>query len=216
MIQKCSTYDAPVAFLRIYILMVLLLVAGTGYLWAQDVEYTTERNVTNNVKSRYGEIFTEEQEIQILREQKKREYEEYLLNRPMTGYSGVFEADSLALVALYESTDGKHWTNNENWLSEEPVDTWWGISLNVNRNRVRWIFLDDNNLTGTIPDGIGELAELVSLDLANNNLTGSIPETLGDARNLVELILRWNKLSKHIPPELGQLNNLTHLWLDWN
>lgn len=193
--QKLSTYDSPIAFLRNYILMMLLLVTGTGYLWAQDVEYSPEKKQTNNVKSRYGEIFPEEREIQILteqslhmmREQEKREYEESLLNRPMTGYSGVLEADSLALVELYYSTDGDNWKNKDGWLTD-PVRNWYGVSLDLQERRVRWIFLDENNLTGTIPDEIGELDELVSLDLADNNLTGSIPGTHGDAKNLACLV----------------------------
>jgi len=34
--------------------------------------------------------------------------------------------DSLALVALYDSTNGANWTNNTNWLLAEPVDNWYG------------------------------------------------------------------------------------------
>ncbi|MEN8194565.1 MAG: hypothetical protein ABFS12_17225, partial [Bacteroidota bacterium] len=44
----------------------------------------------------------------------------------------VLEQDSLALVALYDSTDGNNWTNNENWLTG-PVSTWYGIKVLENR-----------------------------------------------------------------------------------
>lgn len=40
----------------------------------------------------------------------------------------VNEQDSLALVALYQSTDGTNWTNNNNWLTG-TVDTWHGITV---------------------------------------------------------------------------------------
>jgi hypothetical protein len=32
--------------------------------------------------------------------------------------------DSLALVALYNSTDGPHWKNHTNWLTAQPVKNW--------------------------------------------------------------------------------------------
>jgi len=35
----------------------------------------------------------------------------------------VVSADSLALVALYNSTDGPNWTDNTNWLTA-PVSQW--------------------------------------------------------------------------------------------
>ena len=37
-------------------------------------------------------------------------------------------ADSLALVALYDSTDGNNWTNNTNWLAT-PVYYWYGVTV---------------------------------------------------------------------------------------
>ncbi len=32
-----------------------------------------------------------------------------------------------ALVALYESTDGPNWVNNENWLTDAPLGEWYGV-----------------------------------------------------------------------------------------
>ena len=39
----------------------------------------------------------------------------FLTNNFLTAQ--VLEQDSLALIALYDSTDGANWTNNENWLN---------------------------------------------------------------------------------------------------
>ena len=36
------------------------------------------------------------------------------------------EGDSLALVALYNSTDGANWKNKKNWLSGKPMKDWHG------------------------------------------------------------------------------------------
>ena len=39
------------------------------------------------------------------------------------------ETDREVLVALYNATDGPNWTNNTNWLSEEPIWEWYGVCL---------------------------------------------------------------------------------------
>ena len=39
--------------------------------------------------------------------------------------------DSLALVALYNSTDGPNWYNHDNWLTSAPVKNWAGIHTSV-------------------------------------------------------------------------------------
>eukprot|EP00434_Breviolum_minutum_P035922 symbB.v1.2.031811.t1/scaffold3735.1/size51219/1 len=80
---------------------------------------------------------------------------------------------------------------------------------------LRVLTLDDNQLHGKIPwlEGM-EFLEVLSL--ARNNLEGPIPETLGQLRNMVWLDLEGNKLNETIPPELGNLSDLTVLKLDGN
>ena len=34
------------------------------------------------------------------------------------------ESDRAALVALYNATGGANWTDNTNWLSDEPLSEW--------------------------------------------------------------------------------------------
>ncbi|MCK5777063.1 MAG: hypothetical protein KAH25_12845, partial [Bacteroidales bacterium] len=57
--------------------------------------------------------------------------------------------DSLALVALYNATDGDNWTNNINWLIG-PVETWFGVITDADGN-VIMIDLSSNYLSGIIP-----------------------------------------------------------------
>ena len=47
--------------------------------------------------------------------------------------------DRQALVALYNATDGENWANNENWLSEEPLDDWHGVTVSDGRVTSRTI-----------------------------------------------------------------------------
>ena len=44
-----------------------------------------------------------------------------------------------------------------------------------------------NEITGTIPQELGKLKNLISLDLYNNNITGAIPESLGNLKSLIFL-----------------------------
>ena len=61
------------------------------------------------------------------------------------------------------------------------------------------LYLNDNQLTGSIPPEIGNLTNLVHLSLSNNQLTGSIPSEIGNLTNLYYLDLRNNQLSGIIP-----------------
>ena len=123
--------------------------------------------------------------------------------------------DSLVLVALYNATDGDNWTNNANWLSDKPIGEWHGVITNAN-GRVTTLDLSQNQLSGTIPAELGNLANLTTLGLTDNQLSGTIPAELGNLANLTDLFLNSNQLSGPIPPELGTLSNLTWLALSQN
>ncbi len=158
----------------------------------------------------------------------------------------VLEADSLALVALYNATDGPNWSYSYNWLTG-PVATWYGVTVSDLRVRelnllgnnlagplppeigaltaLKYLILQDNEIPGPLPPELGQLVALVDLDLEGNILTGPIPPELGQLTNLEYLNFQtvdawtqksWNELSGPIPPELGSLTNLKELLLDSN
>ena len=87
--------------------------------------------------------------------------------------------DSLALVDLYNSTNGPGWTNHTNWLTSEPMDTWYGVDENSN-GRVFSLTLKGNRLIGTLPSSLGNLSSLATLDLSYNGLTGQLPASIGN------------------------------------
>ena len=49
---------------------------------------------------------------------------------------------------LYVGTLGPDWTSNENWGSDEPVGTWYGVTANDANSRVTALNLSENNLKG--------------------------------------------------------------------
>ena len=123
--------------------------------------------------------------------------------------------DRAALVALYHATGGPGWTNSANWLSDEPLRRWFGVSTDPNGRVVR-IEMSSNGLRGELPAELGQLAELQWLRMSYNQLSGPIPAELGRLGNLVTLRLTRNQLSGAIPAELGQLASLEALYLNFN
>ena len=115
------------------------------------------------------------------------------------------------LVALYNATGGANWTNKTNWLSNNDISTWHGVS--VSNGLVTGLDLSLNNLTGVIPAALGNLTNLESLVLVGNQLRDEIPTELGNLTNLEKLNLSFNQLSGEIPAALGSLSNLEVLWL---
>ena len=121
---------------------------------------------------------------------------------------GRLDPDRGALVALYNATNGKDWIDNTNWLSENPLNSWHGVTTDAN-GRVTHLKLDNNNLNGTLPGELGQLSFLRAFSLGSNGLTGSIPSEIGYLTNLEEVRIEKNSLNGSIPPKLGQLDYLT-------
>ena len=123
--------------------------------------------------------------------------------------------DRDALIALYNATDGPNWTVSTNWLSSGPLGERYGVDTNTN-GRVTRISMEGNGLSGTLPQGLDQLAYLIELHLDHNALSGGIPADLGLVNSLERLSLEDNDLTDTIPVELGQLNNLGVLNLNDN
>ena len=120
-----------------------------------------------------------------------------------------------ALVALYNATNGAHWRERTNWVSDAPLGTWYGVTTDGN-GHVTGLDLSENELKGAIPPDLAKLEQLEALYLNDNQLSGAIPAELGDLTNLVRLLLAGNELSGAIPDELGNLASLKLLLLGEN
>jgi len=125
-------------------------------------------------------------------------------------------SDRDVLVALYEATGGNNWRDNHNWLTDAPLEDWFGVTTNDD-GRVSGLYLGGgHNLVGPIPPELGNLTSLTHVYLAINELTGPIPPSLGNLTQLRQLSLSHNRLSGPIPPELGNLADLRLLNLHDN
>ena len=123
--------------------------------------------------------------------------------------------DRNVLIALYNATNGINWKTSSNWLTDESLESWYGIGVNT-EGRVDSLVLEDNDLNGTIPTSLGNLAELLVLDLSDNELSGVIPSELGNLDSLVTLDLSNNELSGEIPYAVIGLPSLQNLDLSGN
>ncbi|MDR2887405.1 MAG: hypothetical protein LBV26_05305 [Bacteroidales bacterium] len=144
--------------------------------------------------------------------------------------------DSLALVALYNATNGDGWKNKTGWKTDR-LEGWYGLEIRDNRvvmvslenlltgnippeigklSNLRFLWLSGNQLSGNIPSEIGNLSKLQSLILDGNMLTGSIPAEIGRLNHLELLSLSNNQLSGSIPAEIGNLTRLGNLYLNNN
>ncbi|PQP96025.1 putative LRR receptor-like serine/threonine-protein kinase [Prunus yedoensis var. nudiflora] len=81
---------------------------------------------------------------------------------------------------------------------------------------VATIDLSDNHLSGLIPNTIGKCTSLEGLLMARNKLYGPLPNVLGDMRGLEILDLSSNQLSGSIPDKLEDLQVLSYLNLSFN
>ena len=134
-----------------------------------------------------------------------------------------------ALVDFYEATNGDNWRRSENWLTDKPLNDWYGVTashdgvvteIDLGREAISSepfeISPSGLGLEGEIPREIAHLTELERLDLADNRLSGDIPSELCGLTKLERLRLDNNSLAGNIPPELGGLTKLEWLYLNDN
>ncbi len=127
--------------------------------------------------------------------------------------STINTSDSLALVSLYNSTNGENWVKNDNWLTG-PVKTWYGLVFD--KDSLKALNLSGNNLTGSLPLDIYNLRTLRYIYISFNELTGTLSNNIENLNNLVVLWASYNKLEGSLPSGIGNIDSLKTLYLNNN
>lgn len=119
-------------------------------------------------------------------------------------YNSSFPLELASLPALkYVYAGFTHLSGDLSVISSMPV--------------VEELWLDDNQeLTGSIPVGIGDMSTLASISVANCGLTGTLPSEIGSMEQLEQLWLFGNNLKGTVPEEFINLTNLRALHLEDN
>ena len=123
--------------------------------------------------------------------------------------------DKKALYAIWFAMNGSFWNDDTNWCSDKPLNEWYGVTTD-SKGRVTGLDLGYNNLSGYIPEEIGELSELRELKLWYNNIGGSLPESIGKLTKLQILYISSNPITGKIPSSIGNLQNLVDLYMEGN
>ncbi len=144
---------------------------------------------------------------------------------PLSVSAKIPPNERTALIALYNSAGGENWRNQEGWLGPPGTEgDWYGVE--VQNDHVVKLGLRSNRLTGKLPQEIGDLSELLWLNLngrrlsswvpVGNHLSGWITTRIGRLEKLEFLDLSSNEFSGPIPTTIGNLSRLQHLDLSSN
>ncbi|KAL8141022.1 hypothetical protein V2J09_007043 [Rumex salicifolius] len=83
-------------------------------------------------------------------------------------------------------------------------------------SHLRKLSINNNYISGSIPQNLDNLVGLQILSMSNNSFTGIIPPSMGNLGNLRFLDLQSNHFSGHIPRSLGKLSKLLKLSFYYN
>ncbi|KAJ3112371.1 hypothetical protein HDU96_004616 [Phlyctochytrium bullatum] len=135
---------------------------------------------------------------------------------PTSSPSPLYNAttDCNALREFYQLTGGDQWRNNTGWraiarrngnsadgCSQPDV---YGVTFDAN-GRVSRMAMNANRLVGNLPDSMGTLTGLISLNITDNaNLTGNVPSDLFMLPTLTTLILSNNSFNGFLPTSFFQ------------
>ncbi|KAK3156032.1 hypothetical protein QOZ80_2AG0101860 [Eleusine coracana subsp. coracana] len=104
------------------------------------------------------------------------------------------ESNSLLQFLAGLSQDGGL---NMSWRNGTDCCTWKGISCSTDRT-VTDVFLASRNLQGIISPFLGNLMDLLRLNLSYNSLSGGLPMELVSSRSIIILDVSFNRLNKDL------------------
>lgn len=135
------------------------------------------------------------------------------------------------LKSFYTNSSGETWTHKKNWLSDEPIGTWDGVTVNdghvteLSNTFDLHKYVGCGYMTGTcesnsfkgskFPD-LYNLSKLEAIDFWFTEMNGAIPPSITNMKSLKTIRLNSCNLSGHLPEDIGKLTNLETLMLEFN
>ncbi|XP_058109121.1 probable LRR receptor-like serine/threonine-protein kinase At3g47570 [Magnolia sinica] len=93
---------------------------------------------------------------------------------------------------------------------------WGTIPSSLGNCTLQFMYLQNNNLSGTLPRSLFSIPSLTELRFENNSFTGYLPFEVSYSNALGRFGVSNNKLSGEIPSSLGNCLGLEYLCLDGN
>jgi hypothetical protein len=133
-----------------------------------------------------------------------------------------------ALYDLYNATSGRYWYwRNEsygeiwnfNQINPNPCsESWQGVTCQCSNElcELKELDLSTYNLTGTLPESVGNWKEISLFNVDKNHIRGQIPENISNWNHINSLAAEHNQLSGSLPNSLWSLTNLSLLNLNNN
>ena len=81
---------------------------------------------------------------------------------------------------------------------------------------MEYLYLNNNNFSGTLEDVLGNDTGLTLLSISNNSISGTIPSSIGMSSNMIFLIMSENLLEGEIPIEINNMSRLLIMDLSQN
>ncbi|CAB9511528.1 serine threonine-protein kinase BRI1-like [Seminavis robusta] len=135
-----------------------------------------------------------------------------------------------AFSVLFFSTLGPTaWLFDCNFLEPTSICFWYdilqyqdgstelrGVFCDQTSGQPRALFLNRNELQGSLPAELGFVTTLTDVDFDHNDIGDSIPDTFQQMTNLTNLFVADNRLQGPIPAWIGNITNLKNINLSFN
>lgn len=90
-----------------------------------------------------------------------------------------------------------------------------GALPDVGNLNLRSIRLQNNSLSGELPEGLWRNSQLLDLRLENNQFSGPLSPLVGNLEQLIDLRVNFNNLNGPLPAEIARLNKLSKNRFGW-
>jgi len=127
----------------------------------------------------------------------------------------ITKGDCLALESFWDATgQGNGWTSEQDpklqWDRLVSAKEWYGVYLYKTGGVITFI-IRDNNITGTLPDGLASFTNIIAIGVPDNHFSGHFPQDLHNEESILLIDLSRNHYMGNLPSYSELPINLTML-----